>query len=137
MAVRANNMPSNNMIITRIANSAITKGQGVKLATDDDHVSPTGADDHDEIGVALNDAATGKRVQIQTIFCAIIPMTAGSGGVTRSKYVRRDASSKVVAVPAPGGGTVAHRIIGMAMESASADEEVGVGIFAAPVVGAT
>lgn len=77
------------------------------------------------IGVSTWDAAIGEKVG--AICEGVVPMIAGTGGLTAGGLVQSDANGQPVAV-------AAGRILGMAMTTAIATAEVEVKLFLSNVV---
>ena len=103
-------------IVTFTAGAAVTKGQLVKV-TGSMTVGPAAATTDAVIGVAVGSASSGSKVPV-IMGCPIVYVTAG-GAVSAGAVVTSDASARAVA-----STTAGDRILGIALESASATGDV-------------
>jgi hypothetical protein len=103
-------------IVTFTAGAAVTKGQLVKV-TGSMTVGPAAATTDAVIGVAVGSASAGSKVSV-IMGCPIVYVTAG-GAVSAGAVVTSDASARAVA-----STTAGDRILGIALESASATGDV-------------
>ena len=120
------------LIVTRIvdASQVVTKGYGVILSTDADHVKDGGANGK-VIGVALESGIAGDAVQICLLSGgAIVPAKTGTAGVTAGEYVIMDTLGFVNQTL--GGGTTVKYVAGKALTTATVGEyfDLEVGQFA-------
>lgn len=106
---------------TTVMPYAGVQGQEVTNSTSDEDVS---------IGTALETAGSGAVVAGTTMIdvvldgFAIIPATVGSGGSTvGTKQV--NSSTGCTDAPANGGGTTAHTIVGIAMQTGVSGDQIG------------
>lgn len=132
MAVRAN-ADLKNALIKRYTvknGTTLAVGNRVRFGGSDTEVDLTsGANDDTTFGTALEagvgNSAGSVLVDVVLDGHQIVAMTVGTGGSTRGvKQVA--AANGVTDAPANGGGTVAHSIIGIAMQTGVAGDLIGV-----------
>jgi hypothetical protein len=131
MSLRANQDLSRALIKSYTIKNAsvILVGSRIKFGASDTEADLGGANDDLTFGTALN-AGTGNAtgtvfVDVALDVPQIIAMTVGTGGSTRgTKQVA--VANGVTDVVANGGGTVAHTIVGVAMQTGVLGDLIGV-----------
>ena len=125
MALRARVKTEHALRDSYVAGVPINEGDEVAFGADDDTVVESALNDDTAIGVAVSDALQGKRVEIVLYGSAIVLMVVGTGGSTRGKWQWKVAGG-VTDAPANGGGTRAVSLVGRAMQSGLAGDQIGV-----------
>lgn len=109
---------------TVTATKAATKGFAV-IISGNMTVEDAGASDDTIIGVALETATAGNRVQVG-LLGPVYPMVVGTGDVTRGKK-QKPVSTGITDAPAhDSSGATDNIIVGIALESGVAGDLVGV-----------
>jgi hypothetical protein len=125
MALRARVKTEHALRDSYVAGVAINEGDEVAFGTDDNTVVVSAINDDTAIGVAVSSAVSGKRVEVVLYGSAILVMVVGTGGSTRGKWVWKVADG-VADAPANGGGTRPVSLVGRAMQSGVAGDQIGV-----------
>jgi hypothetical protein len=102
-----------------------TKGKTVVLDGADDEVKDPGAASDLVIGVALDTTTAGQRVSVLH-FGPIVPMVVGTGDATRGKKLVVVADGVTDASTHDSDGTGNESIVGVAMQSGVATDQIGV-----------
>ena len=142
MAVRANQDLKNALVKTYTAKNGVVfaVGSRVKFGATDTEADLGGAGDDLTFGTALNvctgNAAGSVIVEVALDVPQIIAMIVGVGGSTRgTKQIA--VATGVTDAMANGGGTVAHPLVGIAMQTGVAGDLIGVMPVAGRFVAAT
>ncbi|MEJ7728208.1 MAG: hypothetical protein WKG00_03250 [Polyangiaceae bacterium] len=123
MASRANIDLKYTLIKTYVVGAAANAGRVAKLGAVDTEATNAGANEMG-IGVFLEDAAPGARVQVAMLAgSSQIKVKVGTGGVTRNAFINCVANG-VANVGTLGGGTVLKNVIGLALQSGVAGDDV-------------
>jgi hypothetical protein len=135
------NVDLKNALIKRYfvaASQTITAGTRVKFSAtstrpysgvDGQEVTPSTSDEDVCIGTAAETAtstATAGTVQVDVVLdgFAIVDVVVGSGGSSAGKKQVNSATG-VTDAPANGGGTTAHTILGIAMQTGVQNDHIG------------
>lgn len=104
---------------------AATKGRHVLLSGSDNEIATAGANSDLAIGIALNTAAAGAEVQV-ALLGPVIPALVGTGGSTRGTKQVLVADGITDCAAHDSSGATDNSVVGIAMQSGSAGDLIGV-----------